>query len=194
VDVEITIYFSPSHSAHANVLQGTWMLLLVAFFCCAWAQSAGPAVAVYGQMGLFTYSQMNNPNPTFNVNVPFSTATGLNFPTCARADVDGSLYVCDTKDGRIVKFAAGQSITAVDVWGAPNLTASRAPIQPPTASSLYGPHDLAFYGGVMFVADLGNNRVVSFPPGQKVASQVWGQSGCFTCNGDSLLTDLCGTL
>jgi hypothetical protein len=152
--------------------------LLVLFRCgCAWAQSAGPASAVYGQLGSFTTAAKNNPTGV----ATSPTATGLFGPDCVRVDPSGSTFVCDTNNNRIVRFAAGSLIAASFVWGWPSFTVTgNVPVNPPTASSLSNPADVGFYDGGMFVVDQGNNRVVFYASGQFVASQVWGQPNFVT--------------
>ncbi len=139
----------------AFILLGMGLLALWVFvlFCITCeGQSAGNAAAVFGQLGSFTSRIMNCPTG----NVASSTATGLgNFLPCVTVDADGSVYVCDRDNNRVVRFIDFNSSNAV--WGQPTLTTPGfgLALSPPTASSLSGPRDVGFYGGDMFVADGG---------------------------------------
>jgi hypothetical protein len=149
---------------------GPLVFLLACLSSCGAAQSAGNASLVYAGNASLVYGQLGS----FFTLGSSTSATGLNVPKCVRVDVSGALYVCDTNNRRVVKYAAGQPNTAVAVWGQPDFTTS-AQVSPPTASSISLPQDLAFYGGGMYVVDSGYHRVVLYAPGQLVATQVWGQ-------------------
>jgi hypothetical protein len=140
------------------------VLALVLLLCGhAWAQWAGNASTVYGQLGDFTTNTANIGSGTS------LTATGINGPRCVRVDVSGSTYVCDSrsKNNRVVQFAPGQPMSAVAVWGRPDLTTGKGTtISPPTASSFDEPYDVGLYDGGLFVVDFGNNRVLYFASGQ----------------------------
>jgi hypothetical protein len=68
------------------------------------------------------------------------------------------MYTADHLNHRVV-FYANFATTATEVWGQPNFV-SNTIVNPPTASSLTEPSAIAFNSlGMMFVVELGNNRV-----------------------------------
>lgn len=81
--------------------------------------------------------------------------------------VDGSynLYVADTSNSRVLRFASANTVTtpgpdAVGVFGQPNLTSFS---NNTTASGLTVPNNLVTDGANnLYVADAGNNRVVRY--------------------------------
>jgi hypothetical protein len=128
--------------SNAHVSQGMMVILqlLLAFCACVLADnSAGNASAVYGQQGSFT---TNSESQLLN-------------PTCARVDWVGNLYVCDSENSRIVRFAAGQFDNATDVWGWPNITTPPPgfPFPSPSATTLNEPADLGLADGGLYVVD-----------------------------------------
>lgn len=93
----------------------------------------------------------------------------------------GNLYVAIPRDNRILVFAANgaSGASAKDLLGQVDFSGIQAnPSSFPHASS----STFAAVGdikldpdGNLFVADTGNNRVLSFPRGGKAATRVWGQ-------------------
>ncbi len=112
------------------------------------------------------------------------TATSLSAPTgIALNPNDGTLYVADSGNNRVLRFprpvAQTGRITADAVIGQPNFTSGGQSTV--TASTLNSPGGVALGpNGQLFVADTGNNRVVEFAPGASTgasAVRVYGQPG-----------------
>jgi len=108
---------------------------------------------VYGQPDFTTA------NPLASV-----SASSLNFPGDVALDAQGGLYVADTANNRVLHYPKG-STTADRVYGqSGSFTTATANAQGVSASSLNGPGDVALDAqGGLYVADGGNNRVLSFP-------------------------------
>jgi sugar lactone lactonase YvrE len=101
-------------------------------------------------------------------------STGLNGPTGIVVDSDGNLYVADTGNNRILKFPKPFSNTTqfpTMVVGQKTLTTSLPNQGGIGASTLslsgnFGRSGIAFdTSGNLWVADVGNNRVLRFPAG-----------------------------
>ena len=110
------------------------------------------------------------------------TNTSLSAPTgIALNPNDGTLYVADSGNNRVLRFPRPVSqpgrITADAVIGQPNFTSGGQSTV--SASSLNAPGGIALGpSGQLFVADNGNNRVVEFSPGASTgasAVRVYGQ-------------------
>lgn len=137
--------------------------------------------AVYGQ-------------PNFATVAAGSSASNMNAPRGLAVDPSGNLWVSDTGNHRILRFAAAaldnSTPPAADmVIGQQDFTSVSANRGgAPSASTLYSPAGLTFDGsGNLYVADTGNARVLRFQPpdsagGSISARAVWGQSS-FTARG-----------
>lgn len=95
-----------------------------------------------------------------------TTATGLNYPYGVLAGPDGTVYIGDYSNGRIIghrNAAAKPNGAAADfVLGKPDFTSTDTG---PTASLLTGPVNLSLSPqGHLFVADYDDHRVVRFEP------------------------------
>lgn len=82
------------------------------------------------------------------------------------------LYVADKDSNRILFFPTG-SFVATKVWGAPDFITTGSGL--PTATTFSPSFGMAVdkMGG-LYVADIGNNRVLFFPAGSTTATKVWG--------------------
>ena len=137
----------------------------------------GSAVAVLGQ-------------PDFTSSKPpaQASASTLAGPVGLTLDLAGDLYVAVPKDNRILVFPpnAVSGTAAQSVLGQTDLNSTAAnPSSFPYASAggFSSVTDVkADPQGNLFVADTGNNRVISFQANSKTASQVWGQLD-FSSNG-----------
>jgi sugar lactone lactonase YvrE len=94
------------------------------------------------------------------------SATGLDSPSAITFDSQGNLYVADTNNARVLRFAApfapGASRAATAVWGQQDFTSNGVPAQA-TSSSLTDPSGVALDGnGNLYVAGLSDNRVLVF--------------------------------
>ena len=175
-----------------------------------WAnQSCGDADVIIGQSDIegSSCNQDNNigmfGNPTATTLCLLALPQGTNVAEqwgAINIDVDaqGSLYVPDRFNNRVLKFnqpfsadkTNGKGDNAADfVWGQDNFTSNRANkgASSPSSSSLWldlGGPDVDTSRGVsvdvsgnVWVADTLNNRVLRFAQGSKTASLVIGQSG-----------------
>jgi hypothetical protein len=130
------------------------------------------------------------------------TAAGLVAPAGAAADSQGNLWVADAGSHRVLKYTApfstgtaasvalGQTTTDSNTGTYGCNQASGGASLPPTAGTLCSPIRVAFdSSGNLWVTDLGNNRVLMFPPAQQiqggVATLVLGQAD-FVSNSSGL--------
>jgi uncharacterized protein (TIGR03437 family) len=110
------------------------------------------------------------------------SASTIAAPAGLAVDAAGNLYVASPADNRVLIFPATNAGGAArSVLGQPDFssTAANANASPKASpNTLSNPRDVKVdpASGIVFVADSGNNRVVSFPPGSKSATQVWGQT------------------
>ena len=127
---------------------------------------------VYGQSGSFTSNGINNGGVSAN---------SLSQPTGLALDSSGNLYVADQGNGRVLFYPSG-STTATVVYGqGGSFTSSGMNSGGVTANSLAFPQGLALdASGNLYVADVGNSRVVFYSAGSTTATQVYGQGGSFT--------------
>jgi sugar lactone lactonase YvrE len=123
--------------------------------------------------------------PNLSSTAGSTAANGLNFPTSARFDSSGDLWVADGGNDRILEYKAPFStgMNASLVLGQSSFTTSNAAA---TQAGLSIPGSLAFdSSGNLWVADTENNRVLEydlpFSDGMQ-ASLVLGQ-GSFTSSG-----------
>ena len=163
----------------------------------------GAADLVLGQGGSFTSFECN-----FDTGTNESTDADLCQPTGLALDKSDNLYVADTGNDRVLKYAAPLSSGAVaDMVFGQNGSFATSDCNAdtgggfPTAKDLCVPTGVALDGsGNLFVADSINNRVLEYAaPLTTTADQVFGQGGSFVsgdCDGDTLDTgssadDLC---
>ena len=126
----------------------------------------------------FSAAVLNAPNPSAdivlgqkdfvsgnaNAGASGATAAGFNGPAGLAFDQQGSLYVADFLNARILKFTApiGINQPAAAVLGQPNFTSRSLP-QQATASSLQGPQGLCVdNAGNLYVATPLDNRILVF--------------------------------
>ncbi len=114
------------------------------------------------------------------------TRTGLLAPRGIAVAADGTLFVADTGNNRVLRFPrpVDQSgrITPDAVLGQADFTSSASASVGP--GSLHAPAGIAIGpNGNLFVSDSGNNRVLEFPRGSgtgALAIRVYGQPGFTT--------------
>ncbi len=102
--------------------------------------------------------------PNLSSTTNSTAANGLNFPTSARFDSSGNLWVADGENNRILEYSAPFStgMSASLVIGQTNLTSGAAAA---TQTGLSSPGSLAFGpSGNLWVADTDNNRVLAYSP------------------------------
>ncbi len=138
--------------------------------------SGAPADLVIGQPSMATWA----PNIDSGA-LAQPTATSLSSPTGIAVDKNGTLFVADMRNNRVLRFprptAQQGRITPDAVIGQTNFTSSTFAVV--SASSLNAPGGLAIGpNGDLFVADTGNNRVLEFqsnPGNGASAIRVYGQ-------------------
>jgi sugar lactone lactonase YvrE len=131
------------------------------------------ATRVYGQGGSFTTNIGNKGGVSAN---------SLSAPEGIALDSSGNLYVADQSNNRVLFYPAG-STTATQVYGqGGSFTSNALNNGGLSANSLNQPTGVALdSGGDLYVADDSNNRVLFYPFGSTIATQVYGQPG-FTTN------------
>jgi hypothetical protein len=99
---------------------------------------------------------------TFTGNDPGTSATNLSNPVGLGVDSHGDLWVADSGNNRVLEYAPpfSSGMSASLVLGQPNFTTNGAGLG---AGNLSTPQDVAVAGGIVWVADYGNDRVVGFP-------------------------------
>lgn len=116
----------------------------------------GPtATTVYGQ-------------PGFNSLTAGLSALGLNSPQGVEVGSDGTLFVADTGNNRVLFFPpissnpSASNIAAIDVLGQTSLTGNLAGA---ALDALSAPVDIAYDAllNCLWVVDSGNNRILRFP-------------------------------
>jgi sugar lactone lactonase YvrE len=136
------------------------------------------ATRVYGQNGSFTSNALNG-------SLGVASASTLNQPGGVSTDASGNLYIADTNNNRVLFFSSG-STTATTVYGqllSFVTNTADSPLGTPSASNLNQPISATIdSSGNLYVADLGNNRVLFYPSGSTTATRVYGQAGSFTSN------------
>lgn len=130
------------------------------------------ASRVYGQSGSFSSALTNNGGISEN---------SLSWPTGIVVDEGGGLYVADLDNNRVLYFPSGNT-SATRVYGqGGSFTSGIANNGGISADSLSGPMDITVdSNGALYIADMGNNRVLFFPAGSTTATKVYGQGGSFT--------------
>jgi sugar lactone lactonase YvrE len=145
-----------------------------------------PATLVIGQ------GQVNDP-PSWNTLTPATSQNGLNNPTGIAFDRDGSLWVADTTNSRVIEFIPPAPHAFLNgMWASCVMgqTGFFPPNQNPATSQngLNFPVDIAFdVHGNLWVADTQNSRVLRYPPpfsdgmpADLVLGQGANPSTCFT--------------
>lgn len=142
--------------------------------CTVTATATPAAQAVYGQ-------------PDFNTSTLYSTGPNtLKNAGYLTADRDGSIYVADYGNSRVLYFPPidGKSVNlrASRVYGQSDFTANAVHSGP---AGLNYPHGVALAGnGDLYIADMFNNRVLHYPATSTTADRVYGQPD-FTTTGDN---------
>ncbi len=140
-------------------------------------QNGDPADLVIGQPGLQTgAANVDTQGSTTN-----PSATSLYAPAGVAVASDGTLYVADLGNNRVLRYPRPVSqsgrITPDAVIGQATFTSSLSSLV--SASSLKAPAGLAIGPtGDLFIADSGNNRVLEYSPGAgngAAALRVYGQ-------------------
>lgn len=140
------------------------------------AQDAPTAMRIYGQ-------------PDAAANVAGHDANGLSFPVGLAIGADGSLYVADRNNSRVLVYANDGDTTADRVYGHnASFTAVIANDDgsgntvTPSADNFNQPPSVALDAkGGLYVADRDNHRVLYFADdGDTSADWVFGQGGSFT--------------
>jgi hypothetical protein len=168
-----------------------------------------PADIVIGQPSLDSAGTANGNNTIFALPTAATLAI-LGFPDvnstleAPRAihmacDAQGSLYVVDLSNNRILKYndPFGTDQVADEVWGQANFTTRVRPaVISASTLSLDFVGQQVFCAGVdvdaagnLWVADSGHNRVLRFPPGSHTANLVLGQSSFTTADGKPYVLD-----
>ena len=128
---------------------------------------------------------------------PDLPVTGLNAFATVALDVNGHLFMSDPENNRVLGWPSAASFTngqqAALVIGQPNFNSSACNVgsatKTPTASTLCEPAGIGVDpSGNLFVADLGNSRVLEYNPPfaanplvqQPAAIRVFGQANSFT--------------
>jgi uncharacterized protein (TIGR03437 family) len=113
------------------------------------------------------------------------TSSSMATPTGLVVTNDGTLYVSDPFDNRVLVFPSFTP-PALTAYGQATLITGSANLSTtPLASQngLWNPTDVKLdAAGNVYIADFSNNRVLMYAPGSRSASKVWGQSN-FTGNG-----------
>ena len=107
------------------------------------------------------------------------SAAGFDAPSGLAFDAQDNLYVADSNNTRVLKFAAPlgpmfQSPAAVAVWGEADFKTRGVPAQA-SSSTLAGPVGIAVDTNHLYVAVPADNRVMIFPLSGALASNVLGQ-------------------
>ena len=132
------------------------------------------ATRVYGQGGSFTSNMTNNGG---------ITASSLKLPSGLALDINDGLYIADYGNHRVLYYPTG-NITATRVYGQNGSfisnTANNAGI---SANSLSSPISIALdSNGGLYIADLGNERILYYSSATTTATKVYGQNGNFSSN------------
>ena len=124
-----------------------------------------------------------------------TTASTLNSPEGIAFDSAGNLWVADSGNNRILEFTANNLITGASATNVIGQTSFNLGSSGTTANTLHYPEGIAFgSAGNLWVADLGNNRVLEFSAGNLItgasATNVIGQtsftSGSFGTTANTL--------
>ncbi len=137
----------------------------------AYAPGSTTAFVVYGQQGSFATNAANTGG---------ISTDSLAGPTSVAFDSAGNLYVADTGNNRALVYAPG-STTAFRVYGQQgSFTTNVENKGGVSASSLRFPFGVAVdNAGNVYIAEMGNSRVMVYAPGSTTAFRVYGQQGSF---------------
>ena len=110
-----------------------------------------------------------------------TTANTLNSPVGIAFDSAGNLWVADSGNNRILEFTANNLITGASATNVIGQTSFNLGSSGTTANTLHYPEGIAFgSAGNLWVADLGNNRVLEFSANNLItgasATNVIGQT------------------
>lgn len=133
------------------------------------ANPSQPAVASFGQDGSLT-SNKAGCSP-FNFNRPTEVAV-------AAGSAGPDLYVCDSGNNRVLRFALNASTGAqpTGLWGQPNLRSALADPELAGPATLLGPSAIAVAPDqTLWIADRENHRVLGYSAGSSQADRVIGQ-------------------
>jgi DNA-binding beta-propeller fold protein YncE len=101
--------------------------------------------------------------PNFNTLGSATSKTGMNTPMGLFVDADGTLWVADSSNNRVLRFdnaaTKANGAGADGVLGQPDFTSNSAAV---TQSGMNTPFDVWVSQGALFVADRANNRVLRF--------------------------------
>ncbi|GCE14481.1 NHL repeat-containing protein [Tengunoibacter tsumagoiensis] len=130
------------------------------------------ATRVYGQNGSFITNLANNGG---------ISANSLSLPVSVGVDGSGNVYISDVSNNRMLYYPS-TSTTATRVFGqGGNFTTGTANNGGITASSLSQPYEVHIDSSYdVYLVDIGNNRVLFYPPNSTIATRVFGQGGSFT--------------
>ena len=125
--------------------------------------------------------------PNFTSGGSGTTQSTLYLPEGIALDGNGTLYVAEYSNNRVVGFFPPftNGMNAFTVLGQPDFVTATQ-LNPPTIQSLASPQDLAFdSNNNLYVADFANNRVLKYLANFSLhasASVVYGQGGSFITN------------
>jgi hypothetical protein len=135
------------------------------------------ATRVYGQ------GTQGTTFTTSTTSTPGTSSSGMNGPKGVAIDSSNNLYVADTGNNRVLFFpsvangAGTAAFTATQVYGQGTAgTAFTTATVATTSSGMSGPTSVSVdSSNNLYVADTGNNRVLSFTPATFTATHVFGQ-------------------
>ena len=122
----------------------------------------------------------------FNSATSGCSSTQLNQPSGVFVDTDLNVYIADTSNHRVLKYASG-STTASIVYGQSDFVSCSANrgLGSPNEFTLNGPTGVFSDGNGVYVADGSNNRVLYYPSNETSGLpgvNVYGQDGVYTTN------------
>ncbi|HEY8899439.1 MAG TPA: NHL repeat-containing protein [Chthoniobacterales bacterium] len=142
--------------------------------------------------GIFGQAALSNGQGNFLASTAGLSNSAFNAPVGVAVDLDGNLWVADSGNHRVLKFASvttqpiNGSAIATLVLGQTNFT-SNIVVNPPTASTLRGPSGVAFDPlGRLYVADTINNRVVIY---QSPSTLIDGGAATFVLGQATFITN-----
>jgi sugar lactone lactonase YvrE len=140
----------------------------------AFAPTSSSAIQVFGQLGSFSTTTVNNGG---------ISPDSLSSPRGVTVDSTGNLYISDYSNNRVLYFVSG-STTATRVYGQlgayNTLTINNGGV---TADSNAGPYrSTVDSAGNLYVPNVFTHRVLFYATGSTTATRVYGQLGIFTSN------------
>jgi hypothetical protein len=155
--------------------------------------SGTTAIRVYGQSGDFTCNATNNDGLNTCNASSTPSANSLNNPMGISGDFSGGIYIGETANNRFLYFKKG-STTASRVYGqygdftckVANRNSISCAAGTTNANTINNPRNV-FYGlnDNLYLADLNNNRVLSFNGESIIASGIYGQSLDFSTSANT---------